>query len=162
MPREIEDGARSADTSTAAAFAQSWNRVGSVYTREQFLEWFSPLTSEHIRGRTVIELGFGNGSLLAHVARCEPARLVGVELGDTIEQTRRNLAGAPVTPELHRADLTRADLGTFDLSYCIGVLHHLDDPSAGFDSVLRHTSPGGQFHCWVYAREGNGLIRLVV
>jgi len=97
------------------------------------------------------------------MARFGPARLCGVELGDTLETARRNLGDVPgTTIELQRGDLTRIDLGTFDLVYCIGVLHHLKDPSAGFDSVLRHTRSGGRFHCWVYAEEGNALVRRLV
>lgn len=151
-----------ADATTARAFSESWNRIGSVYSRAQFVEWFDPIKPEDIDGKTVVELGFGNGSLLAHVAQCHPARLVGIELGDTLEQTWRNLEGSPVKPELHRGDLTTVNLGRFDIAYCIGVLHHLDSPDAGFASVLRQTADGGRFHCWVYAREGNALIRMVV
>lgn len=149
------------DWQTAQAFAASWNRVGvlSVYSHEQFLDWFDPLTPAQLEGRSVIELGFGNGSLLYHVAACRPARLCGVDLGDTLEQAQRNLAHVPGgVLDLHQGDLTQVDLGTFDVSFCIGVLHHLQDPHAGFRAVLRHTRPGGRFHCWVYAREGNGLI----
>ncbi len=152
----------SADKKTADAFAQSWNRIGSVYTREQFLEWFAPLTPEDLRGRSVLELGFGNGSLLVHAAQCAPARLAGVDLGDTLAQTRLNLAELAPNVELHQGDLTSVELGTFDVVYCIGVLHHLDSPGEGFASVLRHTRAGGRFHCWVYAREGNAVIRWLV
>ncbi len=153
------------DLETANAFAESWNRlsVGSAYTRAQFLDWMAPLDPVDFRGKNVLELGFGNGSLLHHMARSGPARLSGVELGDTLETARRNVGDVPGTRiELHHGDLTRVDLGEFDLVYCIGVLHHLKDPSAGFDSVLRHTRPGGRFHCWVYAREGNALVRYFV
>jgi SAM-dependent methyltransferase len=151
------------DDQTAAAFASSWNRVGSVYTREQFLEWIAPLTAADFAGNDVLELGFGNGSLLAHAAALSPRRVTGIELGDTAEQTRRNLADLPHgLIDLHRGDLTTARLGEFDVVYCIGVLHHLANPSAGFESVLRHTRPGGRFHCWVYAHEGNAVIRWVV
>jgi SAM-dependent methyltransferase len=123
----------------------------------------APLDPESFRGKEVLELGFGNGSLLYHMARFGPARLSGVELGDTLETARRNLGDVPGTRiELRRGDLTEIDLGRFDLVYCIGVLHHLKDPSAGFDSVLRHTRPGGRFHCWVYAEEGNALVRHLV
>lgn len=153
-----------ADRRTADAFASSWNRVGTVYTRDQFDEWFRPLDPTSFAGRDVLELGFGNGSLLYHMVQCRPGRLAGVELGDTLEQTRALLedVAGDVDLELHRGDLTRVDVGPFDLVYCIGVLHHLDDPSAGFDAVLRHTAPGESFHCWVYAREGNLVIRAVV
>jgi hypothetical protein len=136
-----ETATTSADSVTARAFAESWNRQQTVYSWEQFLDWFEPLRPEDLQGKSVIELGFGNGSLLYHVARCRPTRLAGVELGDTVLRTRQNLA---------------------DVAYCIGVLHHLRDPQSGFEAVLRHTRPGGRFHCWVYAREGNGLIIAVV
>jgi SAM-dependent methyltransferase len=58
--------------------------------------------------------------------------------------------------------MTSVDLGAFDFVYCIGVLHHLNDPEQGFEAVLRHTRPGGRFHCWVYAEEGNGFVMRVV
>ena len=149
------------DARTAAAFATSWNTVGdgSVYTREQFLDWFSPIEPSSIEGQAVLELGFGNGSQLCHVGDYRPDRLCGIDLGDTLEQTHKNLRHLPKGMlELHRGDLTTADLGRFDLVYCIGVLHHLEHPEKGFESVLRHTRPGGRFHCWVYGREGNGVV----
>ncbi len=151
------------DSITAGAFADSWNRIGSVYTREQFLDWISPLTPADFAGAEVLELGFGNGSLLAHAGTLGPRRLVGVELGDTEVQTRKNLSHLPEgLVELRRGDLTRISAGEFDVVYCIGVIHHLQTPRAGFDAVLRHTKPGGRFHCWVYAHEGNGLVRWLV
>jgi 2-polyprenyl-3-methyl-5-hydroxy-6-metoxy-1,4-benzoquinol methylase len=160
-----EPSARSPDLATASAFADSWNHLGagSAYTREQFLEWMQPLDPDSFEGEEVLELGFGNGSLLVHLADYGPRRLAGIELGDTLESARHNLAHVPPgVLELHRGDLTRARLGRFDFVYCIGVLHHLSDPRAGFDSVLRHTRPGGRFHCWVYGREGNGLVIYLV
>jgi SAM-dependent methyltransferase len=152
-----------ADTTTAEAFSTSWNHIGSVYTREQFIDWMAPIDLGEIEGKDVLELGFGNGSLLAWMGTWKPRRLAGVELGDTIETTLRNLRHLPPgMAGLQRGDLTTASPGEFDLVYCIGVLHHLQDPERGFDAVLRNTKPGGRFHCWVYAKEGNGLIRLLV
>lgn len=150
------------DETTARAFADSWNHVGSVYTRAQYLEWIAPLTPSDIEGRDVLELGSGNGSLLVHTAALEPRRLVGVELGDTLEQTRRNLGELAGGVELLRGDLTEVNAGEFDVVYCIGVLHHLQAPRQGFEAVLRHTKRGGRFHCWVYAREGNAVVRWIV
>ncbi len=156
--------ARTDDDATASAFASSWNNVrpGSVYTREQFLDWISPITPDMMKNASVLELGFGNGSLLVHVAACGPGRLVGVELGDTEDVARANLAKSEAEPELIKGDLCEVDVGRFDVVYCIGVLHHLKDPERGVQSVLRHTRPGGRFHAWVYGREGNGIVILFV
>jgi SAM-dependent methyltransferase len=121
------------------------------------------LGPNELEGKAVLELGFGNGSLLYHMATFGPSRLSGVELGNTLDTARRNLSHLPPGMlELRQGDLTRIDMGQFDLVYSIGVLHHLKSPEAGFRAVLRHTRPGGRFHCWVYAHEGNAVVRHLV
>jgi SAM-dependent methyltransferase len=149
------------DRPTATAFAASWNHLppGSVYTRAQVEDWFAPLTPDDLRGRTVLELGCGNGSLLVHVAAWKPRTLTGVDLGDSVRSARANLAATGFERgEIVQADLTTFCCGGFDVVYCIGVLHHLKRPEEGFRSVVANVRPGGRFHCWVYAREGNGVI----
>jgi len=153
------------DLNTAKAFANSWNHLpsGSVYTREQFAEWLEPVTPEAIAGQAVLELGCGNGSLLVHMAAWQPRQLVGVDLGSSVLSAQRNLA-ATGHPDwrIIQADLVDFESKGFDFVYSIGVLHHLQQPGAGFAAVLRNVKPGGRFHCWVYAREGNGIIIWVV
>ena len=40
--------------------------------------------------------------------------------------------------------------GSFDLVYCLGVLHHLEDPVAGVRALARLIRPGGQLRLYVY------------
>lgn len=149
------------DQKTADAFATSWNNLpeGSVYTQEQFEDWMAPLTREDITGKRVLELGCGNGSLMVHLLEWQPAFLEGVDLGDSVFSAQKNLARFEHSRwRVSQGDLTSFTSSGFDISYCIGVLHHLENPYAGFTSLLQNTSPGGHFHAWVYAREGNGLV----
>lgn len=153
------------DEKTAQAFATSWNNLpeGSVYTREQFEDWMRPLTQEDVRGKTVLELGCGNASLLCHMAEWDPKRLDGVDLGDSVLSAKRNMERSPFKNwNIIKDDLTNYRGGGADIVYCIGVLHHLKVPKDGLDSVVRNTRKGGRFHCWVYAEEGNGIIIHVV
>lgn len=150
------------DVETAEGFAGYHSTIaGSRYSEEQFRTYFEPLEPEEFRGRSVAELGFGHGSWMWHWARVGPARLSGCDLAETVDAVREKLADVPGL-HLERSDLTTADLGPHDLAYCIGVIHHLQEPERGFAALLRHTRPGGRFHGWVYAREGNGLVRFVV
>lgn len=155
----------SRDNATADAFSTSWNNLpeGSVYTREQYADWMAPLVETDIRGKSVVELGCGNASLLMHTAAWSPRRLVGVDLGASVVSARANMAHTGhLDCNIVQADLTTFDSDGFDIAYCIGVLHHLKQPQAGFDALVRNVCPGGRFHGWVYAREGNALVRMIV
>ena len=155
------DGEMSQDTATAEAFADSWNNLpaGSVYTRDQFEDWFAPITQQDAADKTVLELGCGNGSLLVHMAEWQPSRLVGVDLGSSVVSARENMEASGFGAyEIRQGDLTAFSSDGFDLVYSIGVLHHLNEPAKGFQSVVANTKAGGRFHCWVYAREGNTVV----
>ena len=155
----------SLDNKTAAAFASSWNNLpsGSVYTSAQFEDWLAPIMRGDVAGRRVLELGCGNGSLLVHMVAWNPDTLVGVDLGDSVLSATENLrnTGHPHA-EVVKGDLVEVRSQGFDIVYCIGVLHHLKEPEKGFHAVVANTRDGGQFHCWVYGKEGNALVRLVV
>ena len=158
---------RTPDASTAAAFAHSWNDLpeGAIYTQAQVDDWLAPLPDTAIHGSNFLELGCGGGHLLLHVLRKNPKWVTGVDLGDALLSAKRNLDAAGFT----NYSLTKGDLcayehpdSLFDIVICIGVLHHLSNPAAGFDAVLRNTKPGGRFHAWVYGHEGNAVVRWVV
>jgi SAM-dependent methyltransferase len=54
--------------------------------------------------------------------------------------------------------LAAAELGPFDYIDCCGVLHHLDDPDAGFRALAAALAPGGGMGLMVYAPYGrNGV-----
>jgi SAM-dependent methyltransferase len=154
------------DQETADKFANSWNNVydPSVYTRDQFLDWVAPWTPEAIKGTSVMELGCGSGALLYHMAACEPSQLNAVDLGSSVE-TAKSLLGNQARIEV--GDITQAEelkerFGLQDHVYSIGVLHHLTVPEEGVETLKAMTQPGGDFHGWVYAREGNAVVRWLV
>ena len=46
--------------------------------------------------------------------------------------------------EFVEADLASMSLGQkFDVVFCVGVIHHTDNPTRTFENIYRHLKPGG-------------------
>ena len=73
------------------------------------------------------------------------ARIEARGLADRVRFERRSLLDAPA--------IAAAD-GPFDYIDCCGVLHHLDDPAAGFRALAESLAPRGGLGLMVYAEFG--------
>lgn len=125
-----------------------------------FVDWIHPNTLEDFRGKRVLDAGCGPGHharLVASVA----AHVTAVDL-NTSELARARLADLP------NVSVAEADIASFrperrhDVVYCVGVIHHTDDPDRTFRNLKETCRPGGRLIVWCYSREGNALARLVV
>ena len=50
----------------------------------------------------------------------------------------------------------------FDVVFCVGVIHHTDDPDHTFENIYKHCKSGGKVIIWTYSAEGNELVRWLV
>jgi len=110
------------------------------------------------------------------------ALFAGGGTGDGLIQCAQQLAGSNCPAEIIYLDLSRAsreiaeararqrgldnirfetgsllnapDYGGFDYIDCCGVLHHLEDPLAGFSALSKALVPGGGIGLMVYGRLG--------
>ena len=114
-----------------------------------FLDWIAPRTLEDLRGRRVFEAGCGRGHH-ARIAARTAAHVTAMDLNAA--QTARQEVAEFKNVTVLEGDIARyrpAEL--FDVVYCIGVIHHTNDPDATFANLKRMVRPGGLLIIWCYA-----------
>ena len=140
-------------------WAEQWSRYKDDSTF-LFLEWIHPWTFEDFRGKRVLDAGCGHGSHTAMVAP-HAKKIVGVDLNCA------DIARKEVEP-FKNAEVVEGDIAQirfeekFDAVFCIGVIHHTDNPAATFKHLASLVKPGGRILIWAYSYEGNFLNRTVV
>ncbi len=154
------------DRRTQASFGFEWSRFHDVFPEYEanFLSYVAPLERDFFAGKTVMDAGCGAGrhAWFAHQFGAREVLAFDFSAGavEAASANLRGLAGVSV----HRADIYALPVewrDRFDCAMCIGVLHHLPDPQAGFEQLVRCVRPGGILIVWVYGTLDNRLARWV-
>lgn len=158
IPRMLPSGAE--------AGPASGHRLTTIDPQEpawedNFRDLAEPLKPADFLGQLVLDAGCGFGRHALHAARFG-AEVVALDSSpDAVASAARNCAGMGrvhvVQGDIHHAPL--AD-GIFDLVYCFGVLHHLEQPRDAFAALGALVRPGGRLALWVYGPRA-GLTRHV-
>jgi len=164
IPRFLPPELSAAKRATAAAFGYEWTHYAELTAadREEFLDWIKPLDETVFANRVVLDGGCGKGRHLFLAAKFGAADAIGIDLSDAVESAYQN------TRHLPNAHVIQADIynlpftSRFEFAYSIGVLHHLPEPKQGFLSLVKKLKPGGRIAIWVYGKEGNRWIELLV
>jgi SAM-dependent methyltransferase len=145
---------------TAEKFGWSWTEFShdDAKYEEQFLGWIAPVKPEFVRGKVVLEGGCGKGRHTRRVAGWGARDIVAVDLSAAVEVAFASTRGIE-NAHIVQADIYRLPLRRiFDYAFSVGVLHHLPDPRAGFESLVSKVKPGGHASVWVYGAENNWWI----
>ncbi len=158
----VRDGIPRFVENRASGFEYQWKFYRELNTElyeRQFFDWLAPVKPEFFRGKLVLEAGCGKGRHTVVAGRHGARLVVALDVTEAVDVARAN-AGEASNLAFVQADLMHPPFrpGTFDYAFSIGVLHHLPDPRAAFDSLSRQVKPGGHVSAWVYGRENNGWI----
>lgn len=143
---------------TAESFAYEWKYIyqENTYEKNNFFHFLSPFISEpDLKGKKMLDIGCGSGRFTKWAALSGAEVSFGSDLGETVE------VAYEMTKDIQNVCIVQSDIyrmpffDTFDISYSIGVLHHLPRPKQGFLKLPKTLKSGGKFLIWVYNRRNN-------
>ena len=146
-------GGRRHHQHTYASFGYEWNTFDEVRDEDVgFADvYFRDVDFATLRGKVGMDAGCGKGRYTRFVAP-HLDNLVALDGSSAVEAAVRNLA--EFQRHVVKSDLRTAPfaLESFDFIFCLGVLHHLDDPQAGFRQLVRFLAPGGSILLYLYGQ----------
>jgi len=121
-----------------------------------FSDMTAPLTSGDFIGKLVLDVGCGFGRH-SYFAAQYGAEVVAMDSSsEAVEAAAANCKSFSrvhaVQGDLFNPPLKRS---IFDIAFCFGVLHHIDQPEEGFKKLKELICPSGKLQVWVYGpRQG--------
>ena len=144
----------------AESFGYQWNSFALSQidthsnTNESYIRLTSEtcLSSETVRGNTVLEVGCGAGRFLHTNLTFNPSLLVGLDVTSAVDSVFQHLSPYTENLLLVQADIKSAPFSSnyFDIVYSIGVLHHTPDPYLYFKYSASYVSDQGSLSVSLY------------
>jgi SAM-dependent methyltransferase len=124
------------------------------------LEIFCAETLYDLNGKSVIDAGTGTGHRLVEAAAAFPnTRFTAVDISETSLAIARQTAAHKGVQNVrfHHANLMEGNkFDTFDVVLCMGVIHHLSEPSLGLRNLVRNLADDGILFLYIYGKHGGG------
>ena len=114
----------------------------------------------------ILDAGCGTGVGTEYLVHLNPeASVIGVDISEgaiEVAKERCQRSGANRV-QFHQMNLENTQQldGQFEMINCVGVLHHLPDPTAGIKALAEKLAPGGIMHIFVYGELGRWEVRLM-
>lgn len=146
---------------TARTYTDSFLSRGSAYEREKFVkDWLKKDKNAKAflaefkkdvgdpRGKKVLDVGFGNGIMLAEFARAG-ALAYGLETEEKLLAMAKDhfvRAGLTARLKIYDGKTFPCDDNLFDYAYSTSVLEHMSYPQEVLSEISRTLVPGGKFY----------------
>jgi len=143
-------------------FGYEWSQYPKIIPlyETQFKAWTSPIAENEWLNKSVLDAGCGTGRNSQWPLQYGAKEIVAFDIDPrTVDVARRNLSRFSNCEIIQKSiyDLTWEN--KFDISFSIGVIHHLDNPKKAVKNLVRAVKPGGKILIWVYGKEGHSRLK---
>jgi len=147
--------------SSEKRFGYQWQKYSQIDPNYeiQFKKWIEPFGLEIFKNKKVLDAGCGMGRNSFWPLKYGAKELIAFDYDKrSVEAAKKNLA------RFKNADVEFKSIydinykNKFDIAFCIGVIHHLENPKKAIKNLVQAIKPGGLILIWVYGYEGNEWI----
>ena len=147
-------------------FGYAWNIASEIknINETQFLNWTKVIKDKKFwKNKNILDAGCGIGRNTYWPILYGAKSAVAIDLDDrTLNAAKNNLS------EFNNVKISKQSIydiqyeNKFDISFSIGVVHHLEFPKKAIDELVKATKPGGKILVWLYGYENMELyVRLL-
>ena len=146
-------------------FGYEWHKYNDILPiyEEQFLRWSSLISKEEWQDKEVLDVGCGMGRNSYWPLTYKAKHVTAIDLDDrsiaSSRHTLKNFSNCTIQ-KMSAYEITYEN--QFDITFSIGVIHHLDNYKLALKNMYQATKPGGKMLIWVYGKENmNGFVKLL-
>ena len=142
-------------------FGYEWDKYHFITPayEQQFRNWTSPMTPEDWKGKKVLDAGCGMGRNSYWPLKWGAISLTAFDHDDrSVARAKETLKEFPNGTVQYKNIYDIDWKNEFDITFSIGVIHHLRDPKEALKRFVDSLKPGGKLNLWVYSYEGNEWI----
>ena len=131
------------------------------YFKKLVLPYLNDISKDDLK---ICELGCGTGETLIDIAKCFPKnKILAVDINNSsIDQAKKKAAELNIKNIEFLATEIEQILDQYNSNFqfinCQGVLHHLENPQKGLETIYRLLSKNGLAFVWVYNKFGREYI----
>ena len=142
---------------TPERFGYAWNIASKIEKNNelQFLNWTKVIKNKNYwKDKNILDAGCGIGRNTYWPIKYGCKSAVAFDMDErTIIAAKNNLK------KFNQVKIKKLSIykipfeNKFDISFSIGVIHHLEHPKLAIENMIKATKPGGQILIWLYGYE---------
>ncbi|MBM3233444.1 class I SAM-dependent methyltransferase [Candidatus Pacearchaeota archaeon] len=161
MKKSRHDTLEAGKSGSTERFGYEWDTYSDIIPEYegQFLKWVYPLGKNDFKGKKILDGGCGIGRNSFWPLKYGAKKALAFDYDPrTVEAAKKNLSQFNEAKVRWGSIYEIPEKGQFDISFSVGVIHHLADPRKAVSELAKATKKGGKVLIWVYGYEGNEWI----